>query len=389
CAVIMVNPDDERYKHLQGKTAIIPLFNIEVPIIAHPAAQIEFGTGIVMTCSYGDYTDVRLFRELNLTPINAITPEGRMTDKAGPYQGLTVKEARERIVQDLTNMGLITKIEKIKHRTPTCWRSKNPIEFIQMPEYYLNQNDYREPLLEITEKIKWHPPYYKQILLDWLNSISMDWPISRRRYYGTEIPIWYCNNCGKPYTPPPGKYYQPWREPPPVEKCPHCNSNTGFKGEERTFDTWFDSGISQLQILHYLRDKEFFEKAFPCSIRPQGKDIIRTWLYYSLLRTYQLLEKAAFENVWISGMVLDEQGRAMHKSLGNIVWVEPLIKKYGSDALRLFGCLEASLGSDIRFSEERLSGAYKFLTNGYYSNSTKLLKPLKTGMKNSTSNQPP
>lgn len=362
CAVVMVNPDDERYSHLPGKTAIVPIFNIEVPIIAHPAAQIEFGTGIVMTCSYGDYTDVRLFRELNLTPINAINPHGKMTEKAGSYQGLTVKEAREKIVDDLKKMKLIVKVEKIKHRTPTCWRSKNPIEFIQMPEYYLKQNEYKEPLLKITEKIKWHPPYYKQILIDWLNSISMDWPISRRRYYGTEIPIWYCNNCGEPYTPPPGKYYQPWRDPPPIKKCPHCGCEAGFKGEERTFDTWFDSGISQLQILYYLRDNDFFKKAFPCSIRPQGKDIIRTWLYYSLLRTYQLLGKPAFENIWISGMVLDENGRAMHKSLGNIIWVEPLLKKYGADALRLFGCLEASLGSDIRFSEERLSGAYKFLT---------------------------
>ncbi|WEU39814.1 MAG: valine--tRNA ligase [Candidatus Odinarchaeum yellowstonii] len=362
CAVVMVNPDDTRYTHLPGKTAVTPLFNIEVPIIAHPAAQIEFGTGIVMTCSYGDYTDVRLFRELNLTPINVINPDGTLNEKAGPYQKLTVQEARERIVEDLKKHGLIIKVERIKHRTPICWRSKNPIEFIQMPEYYLKQSEYREQLLEVAEKIKWYPPHYKQILIDWLNSISMDWPISRRRYYGTEIPIWYCNNCGEPYIPPPGEYYQPWCQPPPVKKCPRCGSEKGFKGEERTFDTWFDSGISQLQILYYLRDSEFFKKAFPCSIRPQGKDIIRTWLYYSLLRTYQLLSKPAFESVWISGMVLDEHGRAMHKSLGNIVWVEPLLKKYGADALRLFGCLEASLGSDIRFSEERLSGAYKFLT---------------------------
>lgn len=362
CALVMVNPDDERYIDLPGKTAVVPLFNIEVPIIAHPAAQIEFGTGVVMTCSYGDYTDVRLFRELNLTPVNVITPEGKMSEKAGPYSGLTVEEARRKIIGDLQNLGLIIKIEKIKHRTPICWRSKNPIEFIPMPEYYLKQTGFKEELLKVTDNINWHPPYYKQILVDWINSVSMDWPISRRRYYGDEIPIWYCKSCGAVYVPPPGKYYQPWREPPPIDKCPVCNGSDGFIGENRTFDTWFDSGISQLQILFYLRDQEFFGKAFPCSIRPQGKDIIRTWLYYSLLRTYQLIGKSAFENVWISGMVVDDEGRAMHKSLGNIVWVEPLIQKYGSDAIRLFGALEAGLGSDIRFSEERLSGSFKFLT---------------------------
>ncbi|MHA1410129.1 MAG: valine--tRNA ligase [Candidatus Odinarchaeia archaeon] len=361
-AAILVNPQDDRYINLHGKTAITPLFNIEVPIIPHPAAEIEFGTGAVMTCSYGDYTDVRLFRELKLEPTIAITPEGKMSEAAGKYEGLSVKEAREKIIEDLNKEGLIVKTEVIKHRTPICWRSKNPIEFIPMPEYYLKQIQFKEKLLEIAEKINWHPPYYKQILIDWINAVSMDWPISRRRYYGDEIPIWYCKNCGEPYIPPPRKYYQPWREDPPIDRCPKCNSEEGFIGETRTFDTWFDSGISQLQILYYLRDEKFFKKAFPCSIRPQGKDIIRTWLYYSLLRTYQLLGKPAFENVWISGMVVDEKGRAMHKSVGNIVWVEPLMEKYGSDALRLFGSLEAGVGSDIRYSEDRLSGAFKFLT---------------------------
>ncbi|MHA1332563.1 MAG: valine--tRNA ligase [Candidatus Odinarchaeia archaeon] len=361
CAVVMVNPEDERYKHLHHKTAVTPIYNKEVPILPHPEAEMEFGTGVVMTCSYGDYTDVRLFRELGLTPINAISPEGKMTEAAGKYANMTVEEARNAIIEDLKEKGLLVKQETIYHRTPICWRSKNPIEFISMPEYYLKQLDYLDEIREIAHKMKWHPPEYKQILLNWLDSIKTDWPISRRRYYGNEIPLWYCKNCNEVILPPPGRYYQPWREKPPVEKCPKCGS-TEFVGEERTFDTWFDSSISQLQILKYMRDDELFNKAFPCSIRPQGKDIIRTWLYYSLLRTYQLLGKQAFRMIWISGMVVDEQGRAMHKSLGNIIWPEPLLKKYGADALRLFGCLEAGLGSDVRFSEGRVGGAFKFLT---------------------------
>lgn len=361
CAVVMVHPDDERYTHLHDKTAVIPLYDMKVPIIPHHEAKMEFGTGVVMTCSYGDYTDVRLFRDLALKPIAAISPEGKMTKSVGKYAGMTVRQAKDAIIEDLKARGLIVKQEKTLHRTPTCWRSRNPIEFVAMPEYYLKQLDYKEDLRKIESRIKWLPKKHRQIYLDWLDSITVDWPISRRRYYGDEIPLWYCKKCQEPIVPPPGEYYQPWKNPPPFDKCPYCDSSE-FIGEERTFDTWFDSGISQLQILYYLRDEEFFKRAFPCSIRTQGKDIVRTWLYYSLLRTYQLLEKPAFKNIWISGMVLDAKGKAMHKSLGNIIPPEPLIKKYGSDAIRLWGCLEAGLGSDIRFSEERLNGAFKFLT---------------------------
>ncbi|MGQ4834091.1 MAG: class I tRNA ligase family protein [Candidatus Asgardarchaeia archaeon] len=231
-----------------------------------------------------------------------------------------------------------------------------------MKEFYLKQVDFVDEIRKIADKIKFLPPESKQILLNWLDSITTDWPISRRRYYGTEIPIWYCKNCGKPVLPEPGKYYQPWREPPPFTKCPHCGSTKGFTGEWRTLDTWMDSSITALAYIGYMQDEELFRKAFPSSLRPQGKDIVRTWLYYTLLRVYQLTGKPAFKYVWISGMVVDEKGEAMHKSKGNIVWPKPLIEKYGSDALRLFGVLEASHGSDIRYSEERLKGTYKFLT---------------------------
>ena len=361
CRCVIVHPEDERYRHLHGKTAIVPIYNTEVPIIPHKEANPEFGTGAVMVCSYGDYGDVRLFRELKLKPTIAINADGKMTEAAGKYAGLTVQEAREQIIKDLKEQDLLIKQEKIVHRTPICWRSKDPIEFIAMPEYYLKQVEFLEDLLKIIDKIKFYPPHHKQLLINWINSVTTDWPISRRRYYGTEIPLWYCKECGKPITPPPGKYYQPWRENPPINQCPHCGSTKGFKGETRTFDTWFDSGISQLVILKYKKDPEFFKKAFPCSIRPQGKDIVRTWLYYSILRTYHLLKSPAFKEIWISGMVVDEKGEAMSKSKGNIVMPEPLIKKYGVDAIRLWGSMEAGLGSDIRFSEQRVGGAYKFL----------------------------
>ena len=130
---------------------------------------------------------------------------------------------------------------------------------------------------------------HRQILLNWINSIAIDWPISRRRFYGTEIPIWYCKKCKKPNLPEPGKYYRPWDETPPFDKCISCN-NDKFEGEKKIFDTWMDSSITPLYITKFYKNREFFNKIYPVSIRPQGKDIVRTWLYYTLLRCLYLTE---------------------------------------------------------------------------------------------------
>ncbi len=363
CRAILVNPNDERYTHLHGKKVVVPIYNHTVPIIPHKEARMEFGTGAMMLCSYGDQADIRLFRELNLKPKILINTDGIMTDVAGPYKGLSVREARERIIEDLKEKGLITKIEKIKHRVPICWRCKTPIEFIPMKEYYLKQVEFLDEIRKIADQIIFHPSKNKRILIDWINSVKSDWPISRRRYYGTEIPLWYCEN-GHPILPPEGRYYIPWKEPPPVDKCPVCGS-AKFIPETRTFDTWVDSSITALYISGYLRDEKLFKRAFIVGIRPQGKEIVRTWLFYTLLRVYQLTKKPAFKHVWISGLVLDEKGRKMSKSLGNVIYPEPLIEKYGADALRFAGAAETRLGSDIMASEDRISAASKFIQKLY------------------------
>ncbi|HYB84418.1 MAG TPA: valine--tRNA ligase [archaeon] len=361
CQLVIVNPTDDRYKSLHGMHAIIPIYGREVPIKPHPSAKPDFGTGVVMVCSYGDYTDVLLFRELGLSEVLAVGIDGRLTGAAGPYQGLPIQEGRNRILQDLTAEGLLEKTEKIRHRTPMCSRSNTPIEIIPMKEYYLKQLSFVSQLKKLARRLIFHPDSSRQILLDWLNSISIDWPISRRRVYSTEIPVWYCKSCGKPYVPPPGKYYRPWRDPPPLRKCESCGLGE-FEGETRTFDTWVDSSVSALYISRYLSDMKFFKRAYPVSIRPQGKDIVRTWLHYSILRCYQLTGRAPFSDVWINGLGMDEQGQAMHKSKGNVVEPEPLLEKYGADAFRFWNASEATLGSDFRCSETRIAGAHKFVT---------------------------
>jgi valyl-tRNA synthetase len=364
CQCIIVNPKDGRYLQFHGKHVEIPIFEREVTILPHHSAKPEFGSGVVMVCSYGDQNDVQLFRELGLKEIVAINADGITTPAAGPYSNLTLKEARAKMIEDLNNAGLIDRVEDIVHRTPLCERSKTSIEIIPMEDYYLKQLEYIPKLKDLAEKITFYPPMHKQILINWLNSVSIDWPISRRRFYGTEIPIWYCNNCRTPNLPDStitDRYYRPWKEKPPFEKCIQCDC-TEFTGEDRIFDTWMDSSITPLFISKYKRDQKLYNHLYPTNIRPQAKDIIRTWLYYSMLRCFQLTDKLPWSSAWIMGYGVDEKGEKMSKSKGNVIDPFPIIHHYGSDAFRLWSASEGSLGHDFRCSEQRIAGSKNFLS---------------------------
>ncbi|NWJ20423.1 valine--tRNA ligase [Marine Group I thaumarchaeote] len=361
CKTIIVNPKDERYTQYIGKKIIVPITNAEVELRTHHSAQQEFGSGAVMICSYGDQSDVALFRELGLEEVVAIGLDGKMTEAAGEYAGLKPKQARTKIIEDLESKGFVEKIEDIIHRTPISERSKIPIEIIPMEEYYLKQKESVEKMKKLGQEITFHPAMHKQILMNWLESINIDWPISRRRFYGTEIPIWYCKKCSEPHVPQPGKYYRPWKENCPISKCPKCQS-TEFVGEERTFDTWMDSSISPLFVSKFKKDEEFFSKVYPASIRPQAKDIVRTWLYYTLLRCEQLTGKKPWSEAWIMGYGLDEKGMKMSKSKGNAIDPLPLIEKLGADTFRFWSASEINHGYDFRCNEQKIESNKKFLS---------------------------
>jgi valyl-tRNA synthetase len=361
CQAVIVNPQDERYKELQGKTAILPLFSREVPIMPHRSVKPEFGSGAVMVCSYGDQNDVNLFRELRLQEIVAFNENGLTTLEAGPYSNLNAQKARTRIIENLKKAGVVEKEENILHRTPLCERSMNPIEIIPLQDYYLKQLEYIPQLKKLAMQLNFHPLMHRQILLNWLDSVAIDWPISRRRFYGTEIPIWYCNNCKTPNLPEAGKYYRPWKENPPFQRCHKCSS-TEFTGEDRTFDTWMDSSITPLFITKYGRDKSVHCRLYPTQIRPQAKDIIRTWLYYTILRCFQLTDKLAWSDAWIMGYGADEKGEKMSKSKGNVIDPYPIVHHYGADTMRFWSASEANLGYDFRCSEQRIAGAKNFLS---------------------------
>lgn len=361
CQVVLVNPEDERFKKLWNKEIRVPIFNNLVKIVKHPSAKMEFGSGAVMICSYGDYTDVLLFRELKLQEKISIDVKGRMTENAEKYQGLKVNEAREKIIKDLQELDLVDRIENINHRTPCCERSKNPMEIIPMEEYYLKQLDHKNELLEIAKKLEFHPEEHRRRLIDWIEAISIDWPISRRRYNATEVPVWYCKQCNEPNLPEPGKYYRPWKEKPPFDTCKKCG-NKEFIGDKRTFDTWMDSSISPLFITKYQKDNEFHKKSYPTKLRPQSKDIIRTWLHYTILRCNQLTEKTPFTHAWIMGYGVDERGEKMSKSKGNAIDPIPILERNGADMFRLWAASEVNLGSDFRVSEIKITGVGKFLS---------------------------
>lgn len=361
CQAVIVNPEDERYKDFVGKSAIVVVYGRKVPILADNSARPEFGTGALMVCSYGDYTDVQHFRELGLQEIIAIGQDGRMKPSAGDFLvGLRVKQARTKMIEILKEKGLLDRVEETTHRTPTCERSKTPIEIIPMEEYYLKVAEMKEKLREIANSLLFHPEMHRSILLNWIEA-SLDWPISRRRFYGTEVPVWYCAKCVEPYVPPPGPYYQPWKTGPPGN--PQCSKCGGidFKGDERTFDTWMDSSISALYVTKFQRDNSFFSKTYPTTIRPQGKDIIRTWMHYSIVRCFDITGEVPWKDVWVTGWGLDEKGEKLSKSKGNGVDPIQMLEKYGAENFRMWIASEVSVGSDYTCSEQKISTPGKFL----------------------------
>ena len=401
CGVVMVHPDDERYKHLVGKRIKLPLpvngRSDTVEIQTHPSVKTDFGSGILMVCSFGDQNDVSVFRELGLKPFQAIDLEGKMTEISGPLHGHGVLDARKLAISILEESGKLSSKENRLQDIPVSERGSNPVEIILLKEWYVRQTHVIDRLSELSENCNFIPERNRQFLHDWMDGISIDWPISRRRWYHTEVPIWYSEDSTKVVVPPSGTYVQPWRDMPPpgsevldresrkfVAMYDDIAESLGkIVGETKVFDTWMDSSNSNLFVSGYLNNPEMFERSFPTALRPQGKEIVRTWLYYTMLKSALLLDKPAFKNIWIDGLGMDPWGRKMSKSLGNGIDADSVLEcgaggrtgswkirgpagkqvslkanKIGSECFRLWKACEAQVGDDFHINPEEIESKY-------------------------------
>ena len=400
CGVVVVHPDDDRYQHLVGQRISLPLATdgraTSVEVMQHPSVKSEFGTGVLMVCSFGDQNDVAVFRELGLTPFQAIDLDGKMTKVAGPLHGMTVLEARARAIELLETDGRLVQSVEREQDVPVSERGKNPVEIILLKEWYVRQTHIQDRMREHIESIEFHPVRNRQFLLDWMDNISIDWPISRRRWYHTEIPIWYSEDETMVVVPPAGTYVQPWKDDPPrgsrvldretrddVGSYEDLKSSLGsIKGEEKVFDTWMDSSNSNLFVSGYLNQPDVFKNAFPTALRPQGKEIVRTWLYYTLLKSTLVLDQPGFQHVWIDGLGMDPWGRKMSKSLGNGIDADSVLEcgaggrtgawqikgpdgsvklranKIGSECFRLWKACDAQVGDDFHINPEEIEKKY-------------------------------
>jgi valyl-tRNA synthetase len=362
CVALAVNPDDERYKSYVGGKAIVPVVNRQVPILTDELVDAQFGSGVVMICTFGDKTDVRWQHKYDLPVVKALDTQGRLTQEAGKYSGLAILEARKSIISDLQAASKVGGSKPLSREVGTCWRCRTPVEILSAPQWFMKTKDMTDELLEWTNRVTWIPDFSKNRMMDWAKSLDWDWVISRQRSFGTPIPVWYCRKCGgilaagKDWLP-----VDPRSQPPQTGCCPRCGSHE-FVGETDVMDTWMDSSITCAVHAGWPDKPDEFERLFPADLQPNGLDIIRTWDYYLMVRHLALFGKAPYKTVLVNGMVRGADGRMMHKSYGNYVETAEAIKKYGADSVRQWAAAGGSTGYDIPYRWADVEYGRKFLT---------------------------
>ncbi len=360
CVTVAVNPDDQRYKKHIGKKVWVPVANRKVTIIPDRLVDPEFGTGVVMICTYGDKADVKVVTEHKLSPIILIDERGKMNKNAGKYAGLTTKEAKKAVVADLEKKGLLEKTEKLRQEVGTCWRCKNPIEILEHEQWFMKTRILTDQVKKNTMEVTWYPDYMRKRMIDWANSLDWDWVISRQRIFATPIPIWYCKKCNETILAEPEWVpIDPRTDNPKIDKCPKCGF-TKFTPETDVLDTWFDSSITCAVHAGWPDNKDW-HRLYPADVHPSGYDIIRTWAYYLMVRHLALFDEKPYKSVLINGMVLGSDGRKMSKSLGNFVATPDVFTKYGADAPRQWATGGGATGSDIPFRWADVEYAWRFL----------------------------
>ena len=358
---VFVNPDDLKHKHLIGKTAHIPIIDVEVPIMADELVDSEKGTGIVMCCTFGDQTDIYWWKKYNLELKYIFTEDGRIKDEILNYGGLKINAARKKIIEDLQEAGYVLKIEELEHEVQTHERCGTEVEYSVMKQWFIDIMNHKDDFLKIGESINWYPSHMQTRYNEWVSNIMWDWCISRQRYFGVPFPVWYCENCHDPiFANLTDLPVNPLVDKPKIQKCPKCGG-TNFRPETDVMDTWATSSVTPLINMRYGEKDNYEAILRPMSLRSNASEIIRTWDFYTIVKSFYHFQERPWNNVMISGFVMANKGEKISKSKGNSK-AEPidLINEYSADVIRYWAG-SGRLGTDITFSEETLLRGKKLI----------------------------
>jgi valyl-tRNA synthetase len=377
CVALVAHPDDERYQHLFGTEAVTPVFGVRIPVKAHELADPEKGSGLAMICTFGDITDVTWWRELQLPNRTIIGRNGRLTaldfaalptdDPEGAQQaydkltGLTVSSARTAILDELREAGALRGEPKpISHSVKFYEKGDRPLEIVSSRQWFVRTLVHREELLARGRELKWYPSYMKVRYDDWVSGLNSDWLISRQRFFGVPIPVWYSLDAdGNPRYDAPVYPDEPTLPIDPASDCPPGYTEDqrgrpdGFTGDPDVMDTWATSSLSPQLACGWLDDRELFERTFPMDLRPQAHDIIRTWLFYTVVRAHLENGVLPWKAAALSGWILDPDRKKMSKSQGNVVTPDAMLDDFGSDSVRYWAA-KGRPGTDTAFDPQQM-----------------------------------
>ena len=346
---IAVHPDDERYKDLVGKMVLLPIVNKEIPIVADSYVDKEFGTGAVKITPAHDPNDFEVGKRHNLEEINILNDDGTINENGGKFEGMDRYEARKAIVKELEEGGYLVRIENHEHNVGTHDRCHTTVEPMVKKQWFVKMNEMAKPAIEAVKNgdLRFVPGHFDRTYLHWLENIR-DWCISRQLWWGHRIPAYYCDDCGEIVVA---------KEIPSV--CPKCGC-THFTQDEDTLDTWFSSALWPFSTLGWPDKTEDLDYFYPTNVLVTGYDIIFFWVIRMVFSGYEQTGKCPFSDVLIHGLVRDEQGRKMSKSLGNGIDPLEIIDQYGADALRLTLVTGNAPGNDMRYSEKKIIASRNF-----------------------------